>query len=88
VTGDGQITIEDFNVIKMNLFKTGQTRMQGDLTEDTIVDFADFRQWKAAAGSGFASVTLDGVPEPTAILLFSMGSLFLISLIRTSRRRG
>ncbi len=47
-----QITIEDFNTIKMNLFKTGQTRMQGDLTKDAIVDFADFRQWKAAAGPG------------------------------------
>jgi PEP-CTERM motif len=88
VTGDGQITIEDFNVIKLNLFKTGQTRMQGDLTEDSIVDFADFRQWKTAAGPGFASVTLDGVPEPATMLLFSTGALLLVSLIRGSRRRA
>jgi hypothetical protein len=84
VTGEGTIDINDFNIIKANLFKTGQSRQQGDLTEDTIVDFADFRQWKTAAGSGFASVTL-GVPEPTTMLLLALGG-GLFSLIRSPRR--
>jgi hypothetical protein len=84
VTGEGAIDINDFNIIKMNLFKTGQTRAQGDLTNDTLVDFADFRQWKTAAGSGFASVTL-GVPEPTTMLLLALGG-GLFSLIRSPRR--
>ena len=84
VTGEGTIDIHDFNIIKMNLFKTGQSRQQGDLTEDAIVDFADFRQWKTAAGTGFASISL-GIPEPGTALLFVIGSVFF-SLIRSPRR--
>lgn len=85
VTGEGVIDINDFNVIKMNFFNTGQSRIQGDLTGDTIVNFDDFRQWKTAAGSGFASVTLFGVPEPTSGLLFTAGCIGFISLVRRRR---
>jgi len=85
VTGDGLVTIADFNIIKANLFNTSQTRSQGDLTNDGIVDFADFRQWKSAAGSGFGGVTLFGVPEPGAILLSSIGGCCLMALIRRRR---
>lgn len=86
VTGEGVVDINDFNIIKMNLFKTGQSRMQGDLNEDALVDFVDFRLWKSAAGPGFASVTLFGVPEPGSMVLLACGSSLFVSLRRAPRR--
>jgi hypothetical protein len=85
VNGDTFVNIADFNIIKTNLFNTGQTRVQGDLTEDAIVDFADFRQWKSAAGPGFASISLFGVPEPASAGMLAMGALALLTAVR---RRG
>jgi hypothetical protein len=75
VTGEGDVTIEDFNIIKTNFFNTGQTRMQGDLTDDGIVEFADFRQWKANVPPEMAaSAVLFGpnIPEPTSLVLWLM----------------
>ncbi len=86
VDGVNGCTIDDFNIIKSNFFKTGQTRNQGDLNGDQIVEFADFRIWKAAAGPGFASVTLAGVPEPGSLLLISIGGFSFVSLTRSLRR--
>lgn len=81
VDGLNGCTIADFNIIKSNFFNTGMTRTQGDLTADGIVDFADFRLWKASAGPGFASVTLFGVPEPASAVLIAVGGI-LVALVR------
>jgi hypothetical protein len=81
VDGINGCTIADFNIIKSNFFNTGMLRGQGDLTADGTVDFADFRLWKSAAGAGFASITLFGVPEPATALLLACGGL-LVALVR------
>jgi hypothetical protein len=86
VNGDGQVNINDFHIIRGNLFKTGQTRPQGDLVSDGIVDFADFREWKQNAPAGLAaSASLAGsIPEPATGLLLAIGGA-LAAL--ASRRR-
>lgn len=74
VTGEGNVDLADFEVIKMNFFNTMQTRMQGDLTDDGVVEFADFRQWKAnvppeMGAAALASLFGPVVPEPSTALL-------------------
>jgi hypothetical protein len=61
---------DDFDPIKMNFRKAVTSRAQGDLVRDNVVDFKDFREWKAAFLA--AGGSLDGidfsftttVPEP------------------------
>jgi hypothetical protein len=88
VNGDLVADINDFNIIKMNLFNTGQTRQQGDIAGgDGIVDFADYRQWKnAAAPAVAASVSLFGeVPEPASGLLLAASGALLFAARRRRR---
>jgi hypothetical protein len=75
VNGDGQVNLTDFHVIRGNLFKTGQSRAQGDLVSDGTVDFADFREWKQNVPAGLAaSASLSGsIPEPATGLLLAIG---------------
>jgi hypothetical protein len=87
VNRDGQVNIADFHIIRGNLFKTGQTRAQGDLVGgDGVVDFADYREWKVRAGAGASAVaSLDGaVPEPGAGLLLACGAA--LSMLAARRR--
>ena len=77
VTGNCIVDMDDFDIIKMNFFNTGQTRMQGDLTDDGVVEFADFRQWKANVPpemGAAASLFGPNVPEPTSALLLLMAA--------------
>jgi hypothetical protein len=74
--GNGIVEPADLTPIRTNWRKTGQTRMQGNLSGDTggLVDFADFRQWKTAmvgAGASFDGLDLSfaNVPEPSTVLL-------------------
>jgi hypothetical protein len=87
VNGDGQVNMADFDIIRMNLFKTGQIRSQGDLVGgDGVVDFADFREWKNRAPAGLAaSASLSGsIPEPDAAGLLAIG----VTLAAIARRRS
>jgi hypothetical protein len=73
-------TIADFHIIRSNLFNTGMTRAQGDLTGGGTVDFADFRLWKKFAppqAVAAANAILMGVPEPSSILLLLVGAMAL-----------
>lgn len=85
VDGENGCTIVDFNIIKNNLFNAATMRSQGDLNADNIVNFADFRLWKAGAGAAFAHVTLAGVPEPSAIVLSAVGGCLWVVGSRRSR---
>jgi hypothetical protein len=89
VDGDGDVDIDDFNIIRDNFRKTPRSRSQGDLTSDGLVSLVDFKQWKAAffgAGGSAAGLNLsflDGaVPEP------SCGLLALIGLVGVLTRRS
>jgi len=75
---------DDFNPIRANFRKSVASREMGDLVPNGVVDFADFRQWKAAhLGGGGSLEGLDlsfatNVPEPgtATLLLLALGALW------------
>jgi hypothetical protein len=86
VNRDGQVNLTDFHIIRSNLFKTGQSRAQGDLVGDGIVNFADYREWKNNVPAGMAAgADLSGaIPEPGAALMLTVFG----SLVALVSRRG
>jgi hypothetical protein len=84
VNGDGVANNADFEPIRLNFLQSVTARADGDLTADGFVDFADFREWKAAAGLGSSSA----VPEPTVYLLVVGIGLGMSLWPRRLRRRS
>ena len=70
VNGDLAVNDLDFNIIRDHLFSSGP-RTQGDLTNDGVIDFSDFRAWKTAheAGSGAGAGLNAAVPEPASAMI-------------------
>jgi hypothetical protein len=83
VNRNGVTDINDYNIIRDNFLATNRTRAQGDLLDDNVVNFADFRYWKnnrtpGGAGSDVSDAELLaglGVPEPGSLALALIGSL-------------
>ena len=70
-TGEGDVNLDDFELISDNLFNTVPAGTMGDVTLDGVVNYADFRLWKnnyVPAGSSALSGG-EGVPEPSGIVL-------------------
>jgi hypothetical protein len=67
-------------------------RTDGDLVRNGIVDFADFREWKAAflaAGGSLEGLDLalsPSVPEPSAALLMLLSAVALVCYQVRSRK--
>jgi hypothetical protein len=91
VNGSGVADINDYIVIRNNFLGTNRTRAQGDLTNDGLVNFADFRNWKDNRTAGSGSMTDEelfaglGVPEPGSLALALFGAL---AWLAASRRRA
>jgi hypothetical protein len=77
--GDQMVDFLDFEIIRDN-FKTGTTLEEGDVTGDRKVDFADFRLWKNNFDPGPAAV-----PEPSCVMLVTLG-IFSLFVLAGSRR--
>jgi PEP-CTERM motif len=83
VTGEGTVDINDFIVIRDNLFDAVTMRTEGDLNADNVVNFADFRLWKSVAPAEVvAMASFDVVPEPAALGMLGAGALALVALRR------
>lgn len=82
VDGDGDVDIDDYNILETNFGTAQSQRTDGDLDSDGLVGFSDLRQWKDsfpfAPGSGSA------VPEPASLLLVCLSFFGLVG----SRRRS
>jgi hypothetical protein len=74
----------DFDPIRNNFQKMVANRTDGDLVRNGIVDFADFREWKAAfLGAGGSLEGLDlalapNVPEPSTAMLMLLSAAALV----------
>jgi hypothetical protein len=80
----------DFDPIRNNFQKTVTSRAQGDLVTNGIVDFDDFREWKAVhlgMGGSLEGVDLSfaNVPEPASVGLAIVAACGLGA--RARRRR-
>lgn len=93
VTGEGNVTIDDYFVIRNNFRSTVTLITEGDINgpngvRDGVVDFNDFIEWRTefvAAGNSLAGLdlSLTAVPEPaTASLL-----LITLAMLGIKRRR-
>jgi hypothetical protein len=89
VNRDGQVNLTDFHIIRGNLFKTGQSRAQGDLVGDGIVNFADYREWKNNVPPGLAaSADLSGaIPEPSSAVILAVCGPLVALLSRRGQRK-
>lgn len=86
VDGDGDVDLDDFQVISANLQTAVNARIFGDLTGDGFVNLDDFREWKASYVPVSAPLA---IPEPTSSALFVCACLiFLPSRIEGSRFRN
>lgn len=86
VDNDGDIDLIDKNILRDNLFETGLPRSQGDLNEDGIVDFDDFREWKNFYVP--TATTVEVIPEPsTAAMIVSCFSILLTTVVLRPRRK-
>lgn len=88
--GDDLVDIEiDFEAIRTHFLLTGQTRLQGDLTGNSIVDVYDFAEWKdaylAAGGDAALIPALTPAPEPSALALLLAMACGTVRLRRSLR---
>lgn len=83
VDRDGDVDLDDFQLISMNLQNSVVPGSTGDLSADGIVDFDDFRIWKANYQPQQLADALS-IPEPLAISL----SLVSLAACTVARQRN
>lgn len=90
-TGEGEVTIEDYLLIKANIFTSQLLGTNGDVNDDAFVDFADFREWKANYPGGEAAaeaaIAALGVPEPASLVLWGFAAALLLVVARRKSNR-
>ncbi|MCA9260840.1 MAG: hypothetical protein KDA61_16615 [Planctomycetales bacterium] len=88
--GDGDVSIDDFEIIRSNLTKTVTARNLGDLDGNRRVDLDDFQQWldvapASLAAQAMAALSSAAVPEPVSGTLAAVG---VAAALRRRRRLG
>jgi hypothetical protein len=83
---NGVVNMADAQLIANHFRDSVPISTLGDLTNDGVVSFADFRLWKDASGfTGSLQDAFRAVPEPSSIWLASMAAL---GVLRGVRRRN
>lgn len=87
VDGDGDVDLDDFNLIKTNYFlASGATRSLGDLNGDGKINLADYAIWRNNAPP--AVLAQVGIPEPASLALAVACAGGLLASRRRLRLRG
>ena len=82
-TRDGQVNLDDFNVLAANFGQGNRGWRQGDFTADGIVNLDDFNLLAGNFGfAGGAPITLRSIPEPLNV------ALAILLMFPTLRRRA
>lgn len=81
-TGDGLITVTDFDILRNN-FHEGTTYEQGDINFDGQIDLNDFTTFVNVYNAANSS----SVPEPSTWALLGVGAIF-VGLVRRRRNSG
>jgi hypothetical protein len=83
---DGEVDIDDYNVIIQNMNRFGVTISEGDLNGDGRVDLRDLRLWRDhRTDIPGGSTAGPGVPEPTGLALFAIGATLTASIRHRSK---
>jgi hypothetical protein len=84
---DGKVDINDLTVVLANYGQTGMTWSSGDFIGDGKVDINDLTIVLANYGATISSAGIQGVPEPSALVLIVVGMLGLWGAARRLRTR-
>jgi hypothetical protein len=87
--GDHDVDLDDFAAIRDHFRLPVNSRSEGDLDENGIVDFLDFGEWKdnyPYFPEGTGSSTNATVPEPSSCILGLACLLFVLCDCRRTRR--
>lgn len=89
VNVDGLVNSTDFGFISGNFYNTPATRAEGDITFDSIVNFADFRLGKdnATFGVGSGDET-SAIPEPASALPLGVAAAWAAIRFRRFAENG
>jgi len=86
ISGDGVVDIGDFT-LWADAFNTTGSGLPQDLTVDGRVDIGDFTVWADHFGNtANLPAHLGAVPEPSSILLFTLGTIGLLAVSWQRRR--
>jgi hypothetical protein len=74
VNGDGQVLLNDYEIIRDNFRQSVTSRISGDLNSDGLVTFLDFLEWRnnATPAALAAFNALSAVPEPATGLICAL----------------
>ncbi|QDU56549.1 PEP-CTERM sorting domain-containing protein [Aeoliella mucimassa] len=91
VDGYNGVDLADLQVIADNFRQSANSRLDGDLSADGFVDFADFELWKQNYTGSLAGVDLGflsaKVPEPSTLWLAAVGAgLLLVRRLKVNPR--
>jgi hypothetical protein len=85
--GDGDVDVDDYNAWRASFGLSSRPNFPpADGNRNGVVDAADYVIWRKAFGAGAAGSSLEGVPEPSALMLVISLGCAAVFILRRPRR--